>query len=690
MLFFVLLGCHVSAQSSAGWKWARSSGGTGRDEAELPTVDHRGNVIICGKFSDTAWFGTTYLISSGLVDMYITKYDSAGVFLWARKGGNSLDAEGLSIAADLNSGNIAVTGYFKGSIDFGTKQLIGNAGKENFFVAVYDTLGNLSWAEQATGGNIRGKGVEFDPWGNVLVTGQYEDSAMFGTTVLPCQGLQNAFLVKYDPSGTFLWANYGGGQYNAWASSVGIDSQGNAYITGAFKDTANFGTHVIITFGVNDVFLAKCSPAGSWIWAAHAGGTSDDYGNGIEVDVYDHIAVTGSFYLTVNFPPAAAITSYGSKDGFIAYYDPGGNCLWAHPFGGTGEDKGIGVSTDNIGNVYVTGFIKTLGNFGPIQLAAAGIDDVCLVKYSSIGTIFWACLAGGAANDYGKGVQVDMQGVAYVAGYYEGTASFGSTSLTSKGGRESYVAKYHDGSPLILLQPKSQTHCVGDTFALFIDVTGSSLVYAWYKDGVLVPGQNTNTYTIYCQDTLPTGKYHCTVSSISGYVVSDTAWVQVYSLPVIDLGKDTTIYQYSLITLDAGAGYTNYLWSTGDTTHSITYFGHQLHSEVIKVTVTTEHGCIGTAEIRVVVIVSVEEPADIMPEAILSPNPAREQVHIVCNVPVEQVEIISMEGKIHSVYRLDDPGEKTMMIGLDNYKKGLYFIRIHTSHGLITRKIVLL
>lgn len=678
-----------------GWQWAKSSGGTGRDEAELTAVDPFGNVYICGKFSDTAWFTSTYyLISKGGADIYLAKYDSSGNVLQAHSLGSTLDAEGLSIAAD-HLGNVAITGFFKGNLTNDTMQFTGQPGKENFFVAYFCSTYFWRWVRVATGGNIRGKGIEFDPAGNVLVTGHYEDSVVISNTTLPCQGLQNAFLLKFGDWGTLHWATYGGGQYNAWASSVGVDSQGNAYITGAFKDTAWFGSHQIVTYGLNDVFLAKCDPQGNWIWAKHAGGTSDDYGNGIEVDAYDHIAVTGSFFGTVNFPPAPAIGSYGGKDGFIAYYDPMGNGLWAHPFGGTGDDKGIGVSTDNIGNVYVTGFIKGLGNFGPIQKPSAGNDDVCLAKYTRTGQILWADLAGGTSNDYGKGIQVSHQGVAYVAGYFEGTSLFGSTTLVSKGGRESFIAKYQDGTPQISQQPLSQNLCVGDSLILSVVASGTNLSYAWFKDGVQLPGQINPTYAIHCPDTLPTGKYTCIISTLSGYAITDTAVVNIDHYPTVDIGPAYHLIHASQpLTLDAGPGHAHYLWSTGDTTQLITYYGYeyvqilQYNPFIIKVIVTSMYGCSASDSAQVQVVASIDNLNNREGfTASLNPNPANESVKVISDTRMDRIELLTLTGKV--LFTAVDLAD-AIVIPLNGVPAGIYLVRVFAGNKVSARRLVVL
>lgn len=694
LILMVLPANEILSQVTPGWQWAKSSGGTDRDEAELPAVDKYGNVTICGKFSDTAWFGTTsFLISSGNLDLFVARYDASGNFLWARKAGTTQNAEGLSIASGPG-GVVAVTGYFRGSLNFGTVTLPGTTSNDNFFIALYDSAGTLLWADQGVGGHIKGKGVEFDPNGDVLVTGHYEDSATFGSFTIYSAGYQNAFLVKYSATGTCLWASYGGGIYNAWASSVGVDSQGNSYITGAFKDTASFGVHTIITYGLNDVFLAKCSPAGNWIWARHAGGTNDDYGNGIEVDVYGHIAVTGSFFDTVFFSPAPQIVTHGAKDGFVAYYNPGGDCLWVNGFGGTGEDKGIGVSTDNIGNVYVTGFIKYLGIFGPIQKPSVGIDDVCLAKYTRTGQILWVDLAGGTANDYGKGIQVYKQGVAYVAGYYEGTASFGNTVITSKGNRETYVAKYRDGTPEIITQPQSQDLCIGDSLILTVIAQGSGYTYTWFRDTVMLQGMNSNTIALLCNDTLPTGKYTCVVSTISGYAVSDTAHIKVWPYPVVGLSADTVkAGNLSQIIITANTGHASYQWSTGDVTHAISYLGTDLVQLIgwegyIYVTVTNQGGCQSVDSVWVVIVLSsVDEPGSSEVDITLVPNPVKDFLKIICSEQILRAEIVAVNGQI-LLFAEPAGNNKDVIISTENIPSGIYIVKIKTGKGIVTRKLI--
>lgn len=681
---------------SQAWQWVSPSGGTARDEAELSATDAMGNVYVCGKFSDTAWFGNSFLISSGGVDVFIAKYTRNGVFCWARKGGTTLDAEGLSCAADA-AGNLAVTGHYKGNITFGSTTLTGNTAVQNFFVALYDSSGSLQWAQKAVGGAIHGKGVQFDKFGNVLVTGHYTDSAVFSPSlILPNTGSQNAFLAKYNAAGVLQWAVYGGGQYVAWASSVGVDSQGNAIITGAFKDTCYFGNHQIITYGVNDVFLAKCSPSGTWLWATHAGGSSDDYGNGIEVDVFDHIAVTGSFFLTVNFPPAPAITSYGGKDGFLAYYTPAGNCLWSHPFGGTSEDKGIGVSTDVAGNVYVTGFIKNSGNFGNIALTSAGGDDICLAKYNRSGAVLWARLDGGTSPDYGKGMQVWKQGLISVAGYFEGSASFSGMPVISKGNRESYAAMYYDGSPVITSQPLAQNLCFGDSLQLLIQLENAAgASFEWFRDTTKLSGFTTNSLKLLCDNIVLSGKYYCLVTNAHGTTVSDTALVYIAPYPVTSLPDTVMMGAADQFTFDAGPGFSSYLWETGDTTQSVSLYGYQVvpyfYSKsnthgYLSVRVQDTLGCYGYDSVLVVVFFSIEEHNNY--SVIVFPNPGSDVVFVRSHLPLVYVELYDFQGRLAGRFYPSETRDSEISIPVTGFPDGVYHLKVFSSQGVFNSKFI--
>src|SRR5437764_6726918 len=90
------------------WQWAKSIGGAGMDVGNSIAVDASGNVYTTGSFEGIVDFnpgaGVFNLTSSGLTDMFISKLDAYGNFVWAKAiDGPDYDF-GNSIAIDISVG----------------------------------------------------------------------------------------------------------------------------------------------------------------------------------------------------------------------------------------------------------------------------------------------------------------------------------------------------------------------------------------------------------------------------------------------------------------------------------------------------------------------------------------------------------------------------------------------------------
>jgi 6-phosphogluconolactonase (cycloisomerase 2 family) len=194
-----------------------------------------------------------------------------------------------------------------------------------------------------------------------------------GSTVsltLASVGSGDAFVVKYDSSGTPLWARRIGGTSADQANSVSTDSSGNVIVTGYYTSNpvnifAANGSTVSFTLansGSNDSFVVKYDSSGTPLWARRVGGTSNDQANSVSTDSTGNIVVAG-YYTSdpVNIFAADGTTvsftlaSDGSNDTFVVKYDSSGTPLWARRIGGTGADIAFSVKTDSTGNIVVAG-----------------------------------------------------------------------------------------------------------------------------------------------------------------------------------------------------------------------------------------------------------------------------------------------------------------------------------------------
>jgi len=316
--------------------WARSVGGIATDIGNFITVDNSGNLYITGYYQATVDFdpgvNIVNLTSIGSA-AYVLKLDPNGNFIWARDlVGGPLSwavSESLTIAA---SGNLFLTGMFEGTVDFdpgaGTFNLNSN-GKTDAFIQKLDTSGNYVWAK-SIGGSIwdQGNSVATDSSGNVYVTGFYADVVDFdpgaSTFNLTANGSSDAYVLKLNANGNFIWVKTMGGVAGEEGRSMGIDASDNIYITGHYQGTVDFDpgadTFNLTATGFGDVFIQKLTANGNFIWVKSIGGTEFTLVNSITINASGNMYLSGEYRDIVDFDPGQDtlnLTSNGVYDFFV-------------------------------------------------------------------------------------------------------------------------------------------------------------------------------------------------------------------------------------------------------------------------------------------------------------------------------------------------------------------------------------
>jgi len=250
--------------SSGGYIWARSYGGSDSDAVTSIAVDGSGNPVIAGQFRSTANFGSGNVTSAGGNDGYVGKYSGAdGSNLWFKRFGDSRDQSANGVAVD-GSGNVVVTGDFLGTMDFGGSVQVGALGG-SFYIVKYNSTGTHLWSA-SYGAEINGPhvaGVAVDATGRIVITGEMVTGIDFGFGWLLGQGGNNAFVVKLDSNSTVLWAKRSSSSGDS-GKSVTIDrSNNNIFVAGACGTAGViFGSQTVITTPntSNNSFFVKISP----------------------------------------------------------------------------------------------------------------------------------------------------------------------------------------------------------------------------------------------------------------------------------------------------------------------------------------------------------------------------------------------------------------------------------------------
>ncbi|MCK5052304.1 MAG: SBBP repeat-containing protein [Candidatus Cloacimonetes bacterium] len=425
------------------WQWATQAGGSGSDLGSAIAIDDDGNSYVTGYFMGSAAFGSYSLTTTGWYDIFVAKMDATGNWLWATKAGASglYHDQGLGITID-DYGNSYVTGFFEGTAIFGSFSLTTSVNSD-IFVAKIDAIGNWLWATQAGGSGLycdQGSGITIDDNGNSYVTGFFEGIATFGTTTLTSNGESDIFVAKMDADGNWLWSSKAGGNENDCGFGIAIDDDGNSYVTGFFEGTANFGSYSLTSSGSYEIFIAKMDANGNWLWSSKAGGNDWDESWGIAVDNDGNSYVTGEFNGTATFG-SYSLFCIGWFDIFVAKMDANGNWLWATRASGGGLEYGQAIAIDDDGNSFVTGFFEGIATFGSTSLTSSGNEDIFVAKMDVNGNWLWAMNAGGSEHDGGLGIAIDDDGNSYLTGFFHDTATFGTYSLINSGGNNIFVAK---------------------------------------------------------------------------------------------------------------------------------------------------------------------------------------------------------------------------------------------------------
>jgi hypothetical protein len=315
----------VKYSASGAHLWSNRFGGSGNDAGYGVTADIYGDIIVTGSFVGTVDFGGVMLTSNlSSNDIFVAKYSSStGTHLWSKGFGSTGDDQGKATAVD-SSGNVVVTGHFNNSIDFGGGSLI-SAGLKDIFLLKLDSAGRYGWSKRVGGTSIDSStALAVDVSGNIVITGFFYGTVDFGGGALTKPCAAKVFLARYTSAGNHIWSQVFGGSVtydNAIATSMAIDDNSNIVITGYFQGGANFGGESLTSVASYDVFAAKYSSTGASLWSQRFGGASVDQGKGVATDSSNNVLLTGYFNYDVSFG-GPVLTSTGGSDLYLVKLTP--------------------------------------------------------------------------------------------------------------------------------------------------------------------------------------------------------------------------------------------------------------------------------------------------------------------------------------------------------------------------------
>lgn len=393
----------LKLDAAGNFVWAKKMGGLFSDSGNSIVVDTVGDVYSSGQFSGTSDFdpgaGSFNLTTVGSHDIFISKLDSSGNFIWAKSMGGIGYDNTYSTRVD-SSGNICTTGYFENTADFdpgsGVFDLISSGGKD-VFIQKLDPAGNFVWARNIGGtADDEGKSISSTSTGEIYTTGYFEGTADFDPDAAGVHneisaGGKDIFISRLDANGNFISVKIIGGSGDDAGNFLLIDGADKVYLTGYFEDTVDFspgpGTLNLVSAGAKDAYFLKFNPANNALAAGSLGGNLNDEGNALAVNSAEDILICGSFEGTGDFNPGAGVhnlTSFDFKDIFFVKVGPGGTFRNARSIGNLGSDVATALISDPTGRFYSAGWINTTVDLNPgtgvVNHTSAGDFDLFILK----------------------------------------------------------------------------------------------------------------------------------------------------------------------------------------------------------------------------------------------------------------------------------------------------------------------
>ncbi|EFA71153.1 SBBP repeat-containing protein [Cylindrospermopsis raciborskii] len=416
--------------------WTRLLGTSGIDFGADLTVGTDGSLYIVG-FTEGNLDGS----NRGLQDAFIAKYDENGTNVWKKQFGTVAGdiADAVTISGD---GFIYVAGVTGGNLGGQNSTGLGA------FIRKYDPDGNEVWT-QLVDINTGSRNIAY-----AVVAGSDSSIYISGSTIDPTQTsvggqlLSDAFVSKYDSSGTKIWTKLLGtlsGNEEAIALTVGSDQ--SIYVTGYTEwklDGENYN-------GATDVFVSKYDPNGNRIWTRVLGTIEDETPSGLATDSSGFIYVSGTSGGNLDGQP-----NTGLSDVFISKYSSDGSKVWTKLIGTSGDDLGsLSIGNDNSIYLGVSSDIQ----LDPNSYLGFQASESFITKYSTNGGQIWKSPPLLTGSNYPTTLTTGKDGSIYLGGITDSNLD----GQNNSGSFDVFITKLEDDVPTLAIAPENANQPEGDS-----------------------------------------------------------------------------------------------------------------------------------------------------------------------------------------------------------------------------------
>jgi hypothetical protein len=408
--------------------------------------------------------------------------------------------------AVMSDGTRMVCGDFDGILHAtGSPDSIASGGTERNFLAGFRPDGSVSLLAQVAGGAAGMRRMARDRDDNLLLVGTFGGTTSFGGVSRTAVNVDLIF-AKLDRTGHALWVQSGSASGGDDGTDITAAPDGNIYMTGLASDEMSVAGEDVGQSGHPTGFLVKLRSDGVGVWqqtAGVSGGLSTC--NAVATSADGSIVACGTYTSpTLDFAGDVLDHGSGTVDSFVGRFKADGTPLGSIHMESAGRVIAEDVTTiDN--DAIVTGSYDATTDFDPPGAGGAvkvnGTLNAFVARYSPAGALRWVKTFRPGNNQTGLSLSPLAGGNILVCGRFETTITLGSTTLTSTGNTDNFIARLDgDGNVLSV----GRIGGPGEEFGLLATTTGST--------AIIVGGTGSNPATF------PDGSHRPRLGIFDGYI----------------------------------------------------------------------------------------------------------------------------------------------------------------------------
>jgi hypothetical protein len=358
--------------SNGKWEWALTTNTKegSYTKASAVAVDTDGNLYVAGNFDKKLSFGNNQLTSQGEWDGFVATINKKGKWGWVKAVGGAGFDEITSLAVNQQK-DIVIAGRFRETAFAGTHQLQ-SRGEGDGFVARLNKKGEWRWATAlGDAGTAAVTAVALERDGDVYATGYSNDVTADGLRT-PDQRIDQLFALKLDPSGQQQWLTKTKGDSPTYGKAIAVNEAHQVVIAGSMSGRTAFADLLLSSNGGDDAIIAQLDDAGHWQWITKLGSRVGETGVALAFNELGNVCVAGTFRDLISIEDQSLnLESHGGSDAFVVQLTNRGKIVGALAIGGNADDEVRSLCIDASGRHYLSGLFSGDLELGNNQLKSS-------------------------------------------------------------------------------------------------------------------------------------------------------------------------------------------------------------------------------------------------------------------------------------------------------------------------------